>query len=198
MQHIKVPYFLLDLDVSIQCKMVYLALMKVRSGRKKQIKVKMDTIAKNTGLQNRQTSNHIATLCRHNVITKLQLNYEGHYGCNSYRIICDESKFAQLPYPIAWHEDLTAYDKIAYCVMKRYTDLNKGNYITYLSKKQLSVMLKCSINQVDKIKARLRKAGFISYKRKSKEIILIYEQNLALNNGDAVLKEGTESILDNE
>ncbi|UNK20793.1 helix-turn-helix domain-containing protein [Paenibacillus sp. N3/727] len=178
MQHIKVPYALLDLDVSIQCKMVYMALMKVRSGRRKQIKVKMDTIAKNAGLQNRQTSTHIATLCRHNVISKKQINYEGHYGCNIYRIVCDESKFAQLPYPIAWHEQLTAYDKIAYCVIKRYTDLNKGNYTSYLSKKQLSVMLKCSPNQVDKIKARLRKAGFISYTHNSKEIVLIFERDL--------------------
>ncbi|OBZ14632.1 hypothetical protein A8L34_11975 [Bacillus sp. FJAT-27264] len=177
-QYIKVPYAILDLNVSIQCKCVYLALMRTRSGSSKQIKVKLGTIARNAELQIRQTGMHLATLCDQNVLSKKQVSYKGYYGCNTYHILCDESKFAQLPYPIAWHEELTAYDKIAYCVMKRYTDLNKGNYTSYLSKEQLAGLLKCSPNQVDKIKVRLRKAGFISYARNSKEIILIYEKEL--------------------
>jgi len=95
-----------------------------------------------------------------------------------YTIICDETYFAEIPWVIAYDNTLSANTKLGYCIMKRYTDLDKQDYVCYMTKGELAKKIGCSANEVDKVKRDLKLAGFIEYERGSNKITLIYEKSL--------------------
>lgn len=181
-QHVRVPYSLIELDISNQSKYVYIAIMRSRSGHSKKIKISMNKIAENAGLKERMVHQHISKLCRYNMLSRKQINYGvGLYGCNTYTIECDERKFAEIPLCIAYEKQLKASSLIAYCIMKKYTDIREKNYTCYLSQEELAKYLKCSLNHVNKIKQDLKNAGLITYEYNSKKIVLTYEQQMNSN-----------------
>lgn len=156
-----------------------MALMHFRSKTRPSIKVSLAKVAEITGLKGRQLTNHINTLIQYNIIARRKNKHgNGEYGCNVYTITCDETYFAEIPWEIAYDNTLSANAKLGYCIMKRYTDLDKRDYACYMTKKELTEMIGCSSNEVDKIKRNLKLAGFIEYKRSSNKITLIYEKAL--------------------
>ncbi len=178
-QHIRVPYELLDSQVPNEAKKVFIAIMQSRNGTNKQIKVKIKTIAAKAGLKERQVKNYIKILCQNNMLSRKQIRYgDGAWGCNTYTILCDEKYFAEIPFCIASDANLSAQALIAYCFMKRFTNLNKRDYICIMEKTQLAEKLGCSVNHADKVKRMLKKAGYINYKYGNLQIILVYEQQL--------------------
>ncbi|MNZ95395.1 hypothetical protein D3C78_1145420 [compost metagenome] len=167
-QHVRVPYSLIELDISNQSKSVYIAIMCARSGHNKKIKISMDKIAANAGLKVRMVNRHISELCQYHMLSRKQMNYGvGLYGCNTYTIECDERKFAEIPLCIAYEKQLKASSLIAYCIMKKYTDIRKKDYTCYLSKEELAQYLRCTLNHVNKIKRDLKNAGLITYEYNS-------------------------------
>jgi len=178
-RHPKMPYVLLELKMSNHAKYVYMALLHFRSKRSKTIKVSLTKVAEVTGLKGRQLTNHINTLVQHNVIERRQNTHgSGEYGCNVYTILCDETYFAEIPWEIAYEDALSVNAKIGYCIMKRYTDLDKQDYVCYMTKRELAKKIGCSLNEVDKVKRNLKNAGLIAYERNSNKITLIYEKAL--------------------
>ena len=169
----------LKLNIANQAKYVYMGLLHFRSRSSKTIKVSLAKVAEVTGLKGRQLNNHINTLVKHRVITKRQNNYgSGEYGCNVYTILCDETYFAEIPWEIAYDDRLSVNAKIGYCLMKQYMDLDKRDYICYLTKTELAEKIGCSLNEVDKIKRNLKQAGLIDFERSSSKIVLSYEKAL--------------------
>jgi len=178
-RHPKMPYKLLDLNISNNAKYAYMALLYFRSKCSKQIKVTLAKVSEVTGLKGRQLTNHINTLTKNKILLRKQNKYgSGEYGCNVYTILCDETYFAEIPWEIAYNDDLTVNAKIGYCIMKRFTDLDKNDSVCYMTKSELTKKIGCSANEVDKIKQNLKKAGLIEYERNSNKITLIYEKAL--------------------
>ncbi|CAH1056824.1 hypothetical protein [Paenibacillus pseudetheri] len=176
-RHVRVPYSLLELNIPNESKAVYIAIMSFRIGNKKTIKVSMNSIAYIAGLKERRINHHITELCRHNMLSRKQINFGvSAYGCNTYTIQCDEKRFAEIPWCIAYEKQLKASSLIAYCIMKQHTNIKKQDYTCYLSKKELAEFLTCSLNQVDKVKGELKNAGLIICDYNSKKILLAYEQ----------------------
>lgn len=178
-RHPRIPYKLLDLAISNHAKYVYVALMHFRSETRKSIKVSLAKVAEVTGLKGRQLTNHINTLIEYNIIARRKNKHgNGEYGCNVYTITCDETYFAEIPWEIAYDNTLSVNTKLGYCIMKRYTDLDKQDHVCYMTKRELTEKIGCSTNEVDKIKRNLKLAGFIEYERSSNKITLIYEKTL--------------------
>lgn len=179
-RHLRMPYTLLELAIANHAKYVYMALLHFRSKTSKKIKVSLAKVAEVTGLKGRQLTNHINTLVQYNIIAKRQNKHgSGEYGCNVYTILCDETYFAEIPWEIAYEDALSVNAKVGYCIMKRYTDLDKQDHVCYMTKRELAEKIGCSVNEVDKIKRNLKNAGFIAYERNSNKIMLIYEKTSA-------------------
>jgi hypothetical protein len=182
-RHVRVPYQILELDVSNETKAVYIAVMSFRSKNNKRIKVSMKTIANAADLKVRRVNYHITELCIRNVLSRKQVKIgNDSYGCNTYTINCDEQRFAEIPWCIAFEKHLKSSSLIAYCTMKKHTDIRKGDYTCYLSQSELAEYLNCSLNHVNKIKQDLRNAGLISYEYSSRKIVLTYERQINSNN----------------
>jgi len=178
-RHVNVPYTLLDLKEANETKYTLVAILSFRSKNSKKIKVSLAKIAKATGLKGRQLTNHINKLVEYGMISRSQTKYSsGEYSCNTYTILCNEEYFAEIPWEIARSDALSVWDKIGYCIMKRFIDLDKSDFICYLTKDELAKHLHCSSNQVDKVKRNLMKAGLIAFERNSNKIVLVYEHNL--------------------
>ncbi|MHC1745535.1 MAG: hypothetical protein AB9895_00105 [Negativicutes bacterium] len=179
MRHARVPYQLLDLVESNETKYIYLALLHFRSGQSKQIKVSLRKISELTSLKARQVTKHINTLIQSGMVSRKQIKYSsGEYSCNTYTLLCDERHFAEVPWKIAYSNNLSVHAKIGYCVLKRFIDLDKGNFFCYMTKNELAKYLRCSLNQVDKIKRNLKEIGLIDFERGGKKIVLVYERSL--------------------
>ncbi len=186
-RHLKMPYKLLDLNISNHAKYVYMALLHFRSKHSKQIKVTLAKVSEVTGLKGRQLTNHINTLTKNIILLRNQNQYgSGEYGCNVYTIFCDERYFAEIPWEIAYNDDLSVNAKIGYCIMKRFTDLDKKDFTCYMTKSELAEKVGCSANEVDKIKRSLKNAGLIEYECKHNKIVLIYEKILEVANSNCV------------
>jgi hypothetical protein len=178
-QHVRVPYALLDLDESNETKYVFIALLRFRSGYSKNIKVSLKRLTEVTGLKPRQLTNHINRLIDRRMILRKQTKHnDGHYGCNTYTITCEESKFAAIPMKIAFHERLSVSAIIGYCVLKRYINLNDGSFACFATKEMMAEEWRCSLNQVDKVKRNLKAAGLIDYEHGDKKIGLCWEYQL--------------------
>lgn len=178
-QHIRVPYDLLDLIIANEAKKVYLDLLFFRDGAKKQIRAKIDTIAKQTGLKERQVKKHIQSLCDANILSRKQIIHgKDQWGCNEYTIKCDETYYAAIPYKIAQDKRLSALELMTYCTLKRHIDLNKQEYRCWMDKIKLAKKVGCSTNHIDKVKRVLKQAGYIEYDHNQTQITLIYEQQL--------------------
>lgn len=178
-RHLKMPYALLELSISNQAKYVYMGLLYFRNNSSKRIKVSLAKVAEVTGLKGRQLTHHINILVKHRIITRQQNKHSsGEYGCNVYTILCDETYFAEIPWEIADDDALSVNTKIGYCLMKQYMDLDKRDYICYLTKNELAEKIGCSLNEVDKVKRNLKQAGLIEYERSSRKIVLAYEKAL--------------------
>ncbi|SFM28526.1 hypothetical protein [Pelosinus propionicus] len=178
-RHVNVPYALLDLKEANETKYTLVAILSFRSKRSKRIKVSLSKITEVTGLKGRQLTNHINKLVEHGMISRSKIKYSsGEYSCNTYTILCNEEYFAEIPWEIACSDTLSVWDKIGYCIMKRFTDLDKRDFICYLTKEELVKHLQCSPNQVDKVKRNLKKAGLIEFERNSNKITLVYEHSL--------------------
>jgi len=175
-RHVNVPYVLLDLEESNETKYVFIAILSFRSNNNKKIKVSLNKISEVTGLKFRQLTNHVNRLIQQKMISRSQVKHSnGDYSCNTYTILCDEKYFAEIPYEIACDKLLSVSEKIGYCIMKRYINLAKIDFATYLTKNDLASYLGCSLNQVDKIKRSLKKAGLVEFERNSNMIVLVYE-----------------------
>ncbi|BBB92276.1 MAG TPA: helix-turn-helix domain-containing protein [Methylomusa anaerophila] len=184
-RHLRMPYTLLELAIANHAKYVYMALLHFRSKTSKKIKVSLAKVAEVTELKGRQLTNHINTLVQYNIVAKWQNKHDsGEYGCNVYTISCDESSFAEIPWEIAYDDKLSVNAKIGYCIMKRYTDLDKQDYVCYLTKRELAKKIGCSLNEVDKVKRNLKNAGLIAYERNSNKITLVYEKSLDDNKNE--------------
>lgn len=182
-RHLRIAYDVLDLEISNEAKYVYMALMRFRSGTSKNVKVSIAKLAEATGLKGRQLTKHVNTLVEHKVISRYQNKHnDGNYGCNTYSILCNEEYFSEIPWEIANSKKLSKWSMIGYCIMKRFTNLDKKDFTCYLSKEQIATCLQCSINQVDKIKRRLQEADLIEFERNSHKIVLVYELGLEKNN----------------
>ena len=162
-----------------------MALLHFRSKTNKKIKVSLAQVSEVTGLKGRQLTNHINTLVQYNIVLRKQNKHGSEeYGCNVYTILCDESYFAEIPWEIAYDDALSVNAIIGYCILKRYTDLNKNNFICYMTKSELAEKIGCSSNEVDKIKRNLKQAGLIAYERNSNKITLVYEKSLDDNKNE--------------
>lgn len=178
-RHLKMPYELLELNISNQAKYVYMALLHFRNKISKKIKVSLAKVSEVTGLKGRQLTNHINTLIQYKIISRKQNKHiSGEYGCNIYTILCEETYFAEIPWEIAYNDALSVNAKIGYCIMKRFTDLDKKNFTCYMTKSELAEKVGCSTNEIDKIKRNLKNAGLIEYERNSNKITLVYEKAL--------------------
>jgi DNA-binding IscR family transcriptional regulator len=178
-RHVNVPYALLDLKEANETKYTLVAILSFRSKRSKKIKVSLPKIIEVTGLKGRQLTKHINKLVKHGMVSRNQTKYGGgEYSCNTYTILCNEEYFAEIPWEIARSETLSVWDKIGYCIMKRFIDLDKKDFSCYLTKKELVEHLHCSPNQVDKVKRNLKKASLIEFERNSNKITLVYEHSL--------------------
>jgi DNA-binding IscR family transcriptional regulator len=178
-RHPRMPYELLELNISNNAKYVYMALLHFRSRSSKKIKVSLAKVSEITGLKGRQLTNHINTLVKYKIIYRNQNKHgSGEYGCNVYTIMCDESYFAEVPWEIAYDESLSVNTKIGYCIMKRHIDLDKKDFICYMTKSELAEKVGCSANEVDKIKRNLKNTGLIECERNSNRIMLVYEKAL--------------------
>jgi DNA-binding IscR family transcriptional regulator len=165
-QHVRVPYVLLDLNITNGAKKLFIALLYFCGGKSKQIKVTLKKIAERAGLKERQVKNHIRTLCEHHILMRKQISYgECAWGCNTYTILCNETYYAKIPYVIAFNPNLSAHALLTYCTMKRYTNLNKQDYICIVDKRQLAKQMNCTVNHLDKVKRELKQAGYIAYSR---------------------------------
>ncbi|MEN6411936.1 MAG: hypothetical protein ABFC84_04100 [Veillonellales bacterium] len=178
-RHLKMPYKLLELNISNHAKYVYMALLHFRNKTSKKIKVSLAKVSEVTGLKGRQLTNHINTLIQYKIISRKQNKHiSGEYCCNIYTILCEETYFAEIPWEIAYNDALSVNAKIGYCIMKRFTDLDKKNFICYMTKSELAEKVGCSANEIDKIKRNLKNVGLIEYERNSNKITLVYEEAL--------------------
>lgn len=172
-RYVKVPYALIDLKVSAQTKCIYISLMKFRSAEKKEITVTLEKIAEAARLRTGQTGKYLTTLVKCGIIEREQKNFGyGQYGCNTYRIVCNEKKYAIIPWEVAYGAPISSQALIAYCVLKKHTDLNKKDGIVYMSNTELALYLDCSTNHVNKVKIELQNKGFLEFKARSKMITL--------------------------
>lgn len=184
-RHPRMSYQLLDLKISTNTKHVYMALLHFRSHVSKKIKVSLAKVSDVTGLKGRQLTKHINTLIQYKIISRKQNKHSSEeYGCNVYTILCDERYFAEIPWEIAYNDDLSVNAKIGYCIMKRFTDLDRNDFICYMTKSELAEKVGCSANEVDKIKRNLKQVGLIAYERNSNKITLVYEKSLDDNKNE--------------
>lgn len=175
-QHVRVPYQLLDIDIVNEAKYVFIALLRFRSKYNKNIKVSLKQLSKIAGLGVRQLTHHINSLVNNRILSRKQIKCkDGNYSCNIYTIICDESKFAEIPIEIAFHEKLSAGEIIGYCVLKRYINLKDKRFTCSATKKMLAREWRCSLNHVDKVKRALKKEALIDYSNGDNNIILTWE-----------------------
>lgn len=162
-----------------------MALLHFRSHVSKKIKVSLAKVSDVTGLKGRQLTKHINTLIQYKIISRKQNKHSSEeYGCNIYTILCNERYFAEIPWEIAYNDDLSVNAKIGYCIMKRFTDLDRNDFICYMTKSELAEKVGCSANEVDKIKRNLKQAGLIAYERNSNKITLVYEKSLDDNKNE--------------
>ena len=189
-RHAKVPYILLNYDGFEKfapegvdknrlnpntIKAIYVAILHGRQGNSKDIKIKQRKLSEITGLCTEQVGRNIAKLVEHGFISVTESN--NIFGCHTYTIQCDETKNAPVPWEIAFEMGLTATELIAYAIIKKHTDLNSKEFMSYGETKQWAIRFKCSEKHVYKIKRALMEKGIISFNRSSNAIELTWELN---------------------
>lgn len=184
-QFIKVPYILLDkkifewfdnIDLNTT-RLVYCALLYFRDKKSKTIKKSQSTIGSIIGIGPLQVCRHIARLKELGIIDVKTDEFDL-YGWNTYTILVDEIYHAQIPFEIAFNKELSASQLMAYCNLKRKTNLKNKEFICYADNAMLVELFDCSSKHVSKLKNALKEKGLIDFKPYDEKITLSYEKAL--------------------
>lgn len=184
-QFIKVPYKLLekktfewldDIDANTT-RLVYCALLYFRDKKSKIIRISQSKIGSIIGIKSLQVCRHIARLKELGILD-VKMDELDLYGWNSYTILIDETHHAQIPFEIAFNKGLSASQLMAYCNLKRKTNLRKKDFICYADNAKLVELFDCSSKHVNKLKTALKKKGLIDFKPYDEKITLSYEKIL--------------------
>jgi len=184
-QFLKMPYKLLDKDtfqwfenIDLNAtRLVYCALQYYRSKGSNEIRQSQTSIGKVIGINKKQVLIHLRRLEELGIID-IKMDEFDFYGWNTYTILIDEKYHAAIPFEIAFNRDLTASQLMAYCNLKRMTNLKNKDFICYADNAMLIKAFDCSSKHVSKLKNALREKGLIDFKPYDEKITLVYEKNL--------------------
>lgn len=200
-QFIKVPYILLEkktfewfdnIDFNTT-RLVYCALLYFRNKKSKTIRISQSKIGSVIGIGALQVCRHITRLKELGIIDVKTDEFDL-YGWNTYTILVDETYHAQIPFEIAFNRELSASQLMAYCNLKRKTNLRNKDFICYADNATLVELFDCSSKHVSKLKNALKEKGLIEFKPYDEKITLSYEKtiygiNSSKNNRNEHVKE---------